>query len=1499
MNGKYTFKRHSFGQRTVSAVLSAVLAATSLSCLSAVTGFAANDVNDSDYGLMENIQDGTILHCFDWKYSDIKAELPNIAAAGFTSVQTSPAQPGGNHDPNASTGIWWWLYQPLSFSIGTNYLGTKEELQELCTEADKYGIKIIVDIVANHFAGSHTYIQEDLKDSKYWRETKSDDYWNSITDKRYKTTHKDLGMPDIVSEDAYVQQCVKSYIQELKSAGVDGLRWDTLKHIQVPSEGCAFFTTVLDPDMYNYGESLGDPGGNNDDENRALMKEYTGLMSVTDDVYGNSLRRGFASGNLESTIGNWAYGGVSADKLVYWGESHDTWSNDETGNGGSLYSYSNLTDQNTVDRVYAVTASRAGATSLYFSRPSETIKNNILAGVKGSTHFTSPEVAEVNKFHNAFSGQTEYCSISSNIYYTERGTKGVVLVNGKSGSASVNVTAHKMADGTYTDHVSGNSFTVSGGKISGTIGSTGIAVVYNTGNTKEDEFTADKLYLAAGKWDKDGATFTVNLYNSNTKEEKELEMTAASEEGTYQAVLPSGSSWTSVKFQRISADGTKVWNYTDESYPGKNNRYTISSEITDWSGNIGAWDTCTICDHVYGSPAWTWNGTSSAKATFTCTNGCGTSKTVSAAISRKTGDTTVTYTATVTFNGQTYTDSKTVEKTDRTLLYLVPSTYWKEADAQFALYTFNSSTNQWTDMTKASDDLYFVEVPDGDWTGMIFVRMNPARTENRWNTSGESGSTKPVWGQTENLTIPADDNNCFTVEENVWTDVTGTWSKYTAQHTHTYGEPAWSWADDNSSAAAAFTCTGCGETAETIGGTVSVSLGDGVCTYTASVTKDGKEYTGTKTVNDVTDTLLSKCWAYQRLADDNQKELYRRLLTFARSVVRGEQTSSVFTYTPDFKTTWTSAELGLGSTAGTKDAYNAMKSKIDALFPYNNKEDMTAVVNALLADCPYEFYWFDNTHGYSYGSTSCSLSGSGSAGAWTITVKPAPSFSVTMQVSLNYQGSTTTSVNTAKINDVKNAVPLSAQTIVNRYKNVSDYQKLEGYAKDLCAAVDYNDNAASGNVNEYDADPWQIVYVFDDDESTKVVCEGYSKAFKYLCDLTSFSSSSIKCYLVTGTLSSGNNDGGGHMWNVVTMEDGKNYLVDVTNSDECTNREYHAFFLKGWTPYSQGWYKVSSRNNSNDNLYYIYDDETKALWGDGILTLSATDYAESPFLVAASLTLTGDISVNLYVNASKELEQDAGAYMMIKDPNDKEAVKYLLSSLEKKNGCYIARCKVNAAQMGEDVSFELYNGSGVRQTLLNSDKTKSFDTFTYSVNTYIEKVKDNDDLLGKTAKAMQNYGAWARQYLVNANKIPATSEIAVPAAITDVNSDDLKDYDVVKSSGFSVPGTNMSLLVESETSIRIYYTGDKIDAAVSSSGKNVDFVTGTNGSYNYIEIPNISAQDIDKTFSISFGDKGTLNVSALSYAYVILKAHNNDNSDICNTVRALFKYNQAAEEFFS
>lgn len=72
---------------------------------SIITSAAAESTDTvQDYGLMENIEDGNIFHAFFWKHTDIEAMLPEIAEAGFSSVQLSPVQ------PVAQSGAWWQLY---------------------------------------------------------------------------------------------------------------------------------------------------------------------------------------------------------------------------------------------------------------------------------------------------------------------------------------------------------------------------------------------------------------------------------------------------------------------------------------------------------------------------------------------------------------------------------------------------------------------------------------------------------------------------------------------------------------------------------------------------------------------------------------------------------------------------------------------------------------------------------------------------------------------------------------------------------------------------------------------------------------------------------------------------------------------------------------------------------------------------------------------------------------------------------------------------------------------------------------------------------------------------------------------------------------------------------------------------------------------------------------------------------------------------------------------
>lgn len=413
----------------------------------------------ADYDLPSEIQDGNILHCFNWPIKEIKAELANIAAAGFGSIQISPCQRG-----DVSVGSPWHdLYRPYDLAFKSSGYCSEADLQSLCQEAANYGIKIIVDVVANHVDKTAGYHDT-------WWDSNGRVRWNGGINygDRYSITHGQLGdYGDINSEDSEVCARGKAYVEKLKSLGVKGIRWDAAKHIGLPSEGCGFWSSVTSvPGMYHYGEILDAPG-----PNAGIIEEYANYMSVTDNKYSNGAARN--NGGIPGGYGGaWVVDySVPDTKLVYWAESHDTYSNDE---------WSQNVDQSVIDRAYASYACRNGATALYLSRPNTKGFNNIKVG-KGSTAFTGKHIAAVNKFRNQMQGRKDWCEATGNTFCVTRQDGGAVIVMKGSGNVSVVNGGGYCPSGTYTDLVNGGSFTVTSSTITGNVGSCGIAVIIKDG----------------------------------------------------------------------------------------------------------------------------------------------------------------------------------------------------------------------------------------------------------------------------------------------------------------------------------------------------------------------------------------------------------------------------------------------------------------------------------------------------------------------------------------------------------------------------------------------------------------------------------------------------------------------------------------------------------------------------------------------------------------------------------------------------------------------------------------------------------------------------------------------------------------------------------------------------------------------------------------------------------------------------------------------------------
>lgn len=254
--------------------------------------------------------------------------------------------------------------------------------------------------------------------------------------------------------------------------------------------------------------------------------------------------------------------------------------------------------------------------------------------------------------------------------------------------------------------------------------------------------------------------------------------------------------------------------------------------------------------------------------------------------------------------------------------------------------------------------------------------------------------------------------------------------------------------------------------------------------------------------------------------------------------------------------------------------------------------DLNTIMSCLLADCPYELYWYDKTEGVSMG-----YSAGFSDGRWSISA-----ITFTFAVSAKYRGTLTDpevqTVDPEKAGATASAAE-TARAIAKQYSGYSDYAKMIAFRDEICELVSYNSAAAGESYTGGYGDPWQLIYVFDDDDSTNVVCEGYAKAFQYLCDL-----SGLTCYTVTGEMAGGTGEGA-HMWNIVTLGD-ENYLVDVTNSDDGTVGQNGGLFLAGYD--SGSWNVRYTFRAGGSNIAYAYDPDQRTLYGEEILTLSAADY---------------------------------------------------------------------------------------------------------------------------------------------------------------------------------------------------------------------------------------------------------------------------------------------------
>ena len=334
------------------------------------------------------------------------------------------------------------------------------------------------------------------------------------------------------------------------------------------------------------------------------------------------------------------------------------------------------------------------------------------------------------------------------------------------------------------------------------------------------------------------------------------------------------------------------------------------------------------------------------------------------------------------------------------------------------------------------------------------------------------------------------------------------------------------------------------------------------------------------------------------------QQIYDKLKTLVREVAAGSRSSTEFSL-PGLSWTKTTADWGI-----TDDVFSGGALTNQASAAIKEKLNIDALLQRMLSEMPFEMYWFDKTKGIQMGYSVSTLGNNVTVSNLTIFMHISQAYAKINEGEGTYNPFLT---DTKKTSAAKTAAE-SARTIVTANSSLTDYNKLVAYRNTICELVSYNKDATASGYPY--GDPWQLIYVFDNNPSTNVVCEGYSKAFKYLCDLSAFTND-ITCSLVTGRMAGGTG-AGPHMWNVVAIG-GSNYLVDVTNCDAGTIGAPNKLFLCGVSGSVNGSYTATVGSSS---ITYTYDESTKNNYTEGELTLSPTAYTPS----GAATPLLGDVN---------------------------------------------------------------------------------------------------------------------------------------------------------------------------------------------------------------------------------------------------------------------------------
>ncbi|MCR5263632.1 MAG: hypothetical protein K6D94_07145 [Clostridiales bacterium] len=582
-----------------------------------------------------------------------------------------------------------------------------------------------------------------------------------------------------------------------------------------------------------------------------------------------------------------------------------------------------------------------------------------------------------------------------------------------------------------------------------------------------------------------------------------------------------------------------------------------------------------------------------------------------------------------------------------------------------------------------------------------------------------------------------------------------------------------------------------------------------------------------------------------------------------------------------------------GNLVINNEAYQEGLSIVKSKIEYSSHN----VLSMLLSECPYEMYWANKEISNHPKNAQSEMKFSFSVGYDSEKEKYVSKFtysqdhiSVYLTPAPNYAGTETYTVDNTKTSAASNAI-ITANTIIQSAKNIeSDYEKLLYYKNEICRLVSYDYEAAEHlNDETYPNAAWQMINVFDDDEedNTKAVCEGYSKAFQYLCDHTTFNNPEIYCFCPTGTMYGGTG-AGPHMWNIVKFGENEFYLVDVTNCDTGSVGATDYLFIKGYETHQYETVKIEEDEETTREIsgkWYTYDcngTKIKYLYdGDLIFSPAELSVADNSAVVSHQLSLGGKIGVIFNLNKNINISVDENSISATIDDSE---ISYVYSN--KRITVYI-----NSIQMAEPITLTFSYTKGTDTTVYSYNGQYSAMEY---INSYYALPDDQkDETTENLVTALHKYGYYIRLFLEEVHGEAAYSSYeemdSIDPPVTNIDPNYFPYNPIVW--GLADSGITASYLLrfDSGTDIQVTLSGE-IDS-VDVNGEEYQ------GDFHKIIIPSILPQELDSVYGIdawTTSGGASIEISALSYIWSVLKSDKYKDDEVAKyAMQALFDYYKA------